>query len=243
MCQRLSEDEERRDDADVIPGYEVIDKMTHNNASGGVNVSGKNLRGRRILMYPFIPRLRSLRTGALSRPLFPRFSPQFLPVLRPARHLHARNTHLRPDKQMKHENIRWNPSTGQWFCPSCGRTSSTESEPGARAELDQHECTVPFVEASRSEPGTETRSLIRKPYKMTLRTERSGSRFVVPKGDDGTPTIRLELFHDTISPLKGFTVEFEVLSGTTAEQVKSLVDAMNERIVGVIVSAQENTTR
>lgn len=78
---------------------------------------------------------------------------------------------------------------------------------------------------------------------MTLRIERSGSRFVGLKKDGGNPTIRLELFHDTISPLRSYTVEFEVLSGTTAEQVKALVDAMNERIVGVIVSAQENASR
>jgi hypothetical protein len=142
---------------------------------------------------------------------------------------------------MMHENIQWNPSTRQWFCTSCGRTSAAKSELAARKDLGQHECTVPFVEASRSEPGTETKRLIRKPYKMTLRTERSAGRFVAIRTEDGYPAIRLELFHDTISPLRSVTVGFEVLSGTTAEQVKSLVDAMNERIVGVIVSAQENS--
>lgn len=50
---------------------------------------------------------------------------------------------------------------------------------------------------------------------MTPKTERSGSRFVVTNTDDGSPLIRLELFHDTVAGLKSITVGFEVLSGTT----------------------------
>jgi hypothetical protein len=75
----------------------------------------------------------------------------------------------------------------------------------------------------------------RKPYKMTLKTERSGSRFVA-KTDEDRPVIRLELFHDTVSGLKSLTVGFELLSGTALEQARTLVDAVNERIVGVIVT-------
>jgi hypothetical protein len=52
------------------------------------------------------------------------------------------------------------------------------------------------------------------------------------------PMIQLELFHDTVSRLKGFKVEFEVLSGTTLDQTRTLVDEMNERIVGVIVTPE-----
>jgi hypothetical protein len=36
--------------------------------------------------------------------------------------------------------------------------------------------------------------------------------------------------------LRSVSVGFEVLSGTTPEQAKALVDSMNERIVGVIVT-------
>ena len=36
--------------------------------------------------------------------------------------------------------------------------------------------------------------------------------------------------------LKSITVGFEVLSGTTLDQTRALVDAMNERIIGVAVS-------
>ena len=71
---------------------------------------------------------------------------------------------------------------------------------------------------------------------MTLKTERSGSRFVVTNTDDGRPLTRLELFHDTVAALKSITVGFEVLSGTTLEQTQTLVDTMNERIIGVAVS-------
>jgi hypothetical protein len=69
-----------------------------------------------------------------------------------------------------------------------------------------------------------------------MNSERGGCRFVTAKTDQGTPMIQLELFHDTVSRLKGFNVGFEVLSGTTLDQTRTLVDEMNERIVGVIVT-------
>ena len=116
---------------------------------------------------------------------------------------------------MKHRDLRWNPSTREWFCTSCGRTSNVENEHDARTSLNQYECTIPSVEVSRSVPGTETKRLMRKPYKMTLKTERSGSRFVASHTADGNPSIRLELFHDSVPALKFLTVGFEVLTGTT----------------------------
>jgi hypothetical protein len=50
------------------------------------------------------------------------------------------------------------------------------------------------------------------------------------------PVIQLELFHDTVAGLKTMSVGFEVLSGTTVDQARRLVELMNERIVGVIVT-------
>jgi hypothetical protein len=141
---------------------------------------------------------------------------------------------------MKHSDLRWNPSTREWFCTSCGRTSDAENEDDARTSLDQYECTIPTVEVSRAVPGMETKRLIRKPYKMTLKTERSGSRFVAARTTDGSPSIRLELFHDSVPSLKFITVGFEVLSGTTPAQLKELLDVMNERIVGTTVTPAEN---
>jgi hypothetical protein len=68
-----------------------------------------------------------------------------------------------------------------------------------------------------------------------MKSERGGCRFVVTT-NEGKPQIRLELFHDTVSSLRSTKVEFEVLSGTTADQARTLVGAMNEMILGVIVT-------
>jgi hypothetical protein len=138
---------------------------------------------------------------------------------------------------MKHSHIYWNPATKEWFCTQCGRSSGLASVHDAHEKLDQYECQIPSVESPRAAPGTETTRLIRKPYKITLKTERSGSRFVIGKTDEGKPVIELELFHDT-AQLKSLTIGFEVLGGVTPQQVKALVDSMNEKIVGVIVTAK-----
>jgi hypothetical protein len=140
---------------------------------------------------------------------------------------------------MKHETVRWNPGTKDWFCARCGHTSRVAGQHEAQLELEKRTCMVPSVETSGSAPGTETIRLIRKPYKMTLKSERSGTRFAVVSSEGGSPQIRLEFFHDTVSPLKSFSIAFETLSGTRVEQVKALVDAMNERIVGVVVTAKD----
>ena len=50
--------------------------------------------------------------------------------------------------------------------------------------------------------------------------------------------IKLQLFHDTVAGLRSITVGFEMLSGTTLEQTRTLVDKMNERIIGVAVTAK-----
>ncbi len=66
--------------------------------------------------------------------------------------------------------------------------------------------------------------------------ERGTCRFKTVKDSDGKPVIQVELFHNTVSLLNGLTIEFELLSGSTMEQAKSLADAANDRILGVIVS-------
>jgi hypothetical protein len=102
--------------------------------------------------------------------------------------------------------------------------------------MEKYDCLLPYVESEGSAPGEETVRLIRKPFKMMLKPERSGSRFVMDDADDGKAVIRLELFHDTAPVLNGLHVGFELLSGTTREQARKLVEAMNERIVGVIAT-------
>jgi hypothetical protein len=71
---------------------------------------------------------------------------------------------------------------------------------------------------------------------MTAKIERGGCRFVVTKTDKGTPVIKLELFHDTVSHLRALSVGFEVLGGVTFEQARTLADAMNERIIEVVIT-------
>ena len=71
-----------------------------------------------------------------------------------------------------------------------------------------------------------------------MNSERGGCRFVVTKTDDGKPIIQLEMFHNTVSVLRSLNVEFEVLSGTTAELARILVGAMNEMILGVVVTPE-----
>ena len=71
---------------------------------------------------------------------------------------------------------------------------------------------------------------------MTLKRERGGCRFAVAQTDKGKPVIQLELFHDTVPTLSTLVIGFEVLSGVTVQQARTLVDAMNEKIVGVIVT-------
>ncbi len=66
-----------------------------------------------------------------------------------------------------------------------------------------------------------------------MRIERSGCRFAV-RVTDSVPAIDLELFHDVPS-IETISVSFELLSGVSVEQAKMLVNAMNEKIVGVAV--------
>lgn len=47
---------------------------------------------------------------------------------------------------MKHETLRWNDATQEWFCTRCGHTSNRVSECDAQLELDQHECRLPSVD-------------------------------------------------------------------------------------------------
>jgi hypothetical protein len=70
---------------------------------------------------------------------------------------------------------------------------------------------------------------------MALNVERSGIRFAV-KTVEGKPFVQLDLFHNTIPSLNELSIGFELLGGVTLEQARTLVDAMNERIVGVVVA-------
>ena len=65
--------------------------------------------------------------------------------------------------------------------------------------------------------------------------ERGGCRFSATLTRDGKPTIAMELFHNTVPTLATAGIVFELLSGTTLVQAKTLAEIMNERILGVVV--------
>ena len=141
---------------------------------------------------------------------------------------------------MKHEKLIWDPGTREWICIQCGRASNETNVHSAQEKLDRYDCR-PLEGApkpSKAEPGTETARFTKKTFSTfgaSAKPERSGSRFVV-RTDEAKPVIQLELFHDTVADLKTISVGFELLSGTTADQARSLAELMNERIVGVIVT-------
>jgi hypothetical protein len=134
---------------------------------------------------------------------------------------------------MNHENLLWNAATREWYCTRCGRTSNNASVFEAQSALELYECRLPSIKVSNAPAGTETTWLMRNQV-LAPKSQRSGSRFVAEQTDHG-PEIRLELFHEVPS-LATFSIGFEMLRGVTLLEAKKLVEMMNERIVGVIVT-------
>jgi hypothetical protein len=134
---------------------------------------------------------------------------------------------------MNHENLLWNAATREWFCTRCGRTSNNASVFEAQSALERYECQLPSIKISNSPAGTETTRLMRNQV-LAPKIQRSGSRFVAVQMDHG-PEIKLELFHEVPS-MATFSIGFEMLRGVTLPEAKKLVEMMNERIVGVIVT-------
>ena len=52
-----------------------------------------------------------------------------------------------------HPKIVWNFNTKQSFCTTSGRTSDQVNMDDARADLDQFDCQLPYVETVDSRPG------------------------------------------------------------------------------------------
>jgi len=70
---------------------------------------------------------------------------------------------------------------------------------------------------------------------MSNKAERGGCRFSV-RTAEGKPIIEMQLFHDTVPRLVEAKLTFEMLSGTTLEETRNLAEAMNDRIIGVVVT-------
>ena len=71
---------------------------------------------------------------------------------------------------------------------------------------------------------------------MSKGVERGGCQFNLQKGSAGENLIQLEMFHTTVATLASITLSFEVMRGITADQVKKLLDMMNDQIIGVVVA-------
>jgi hypothetical protein len=63
---------------------------------------------------------------------------------------------------MKHAVVRWNPATREHFCTNCGRTTDAINIEDAQERLEKYDCTVPSIDVTMPEPGTETVRLNRK---------------------------------------------------------------------------------
>jgi hypothetical protein len=50
---------------------------------------------------------------------------------------------------MKHEDIRWNRETEEWYCAKCGNTSDHIKKEDALVELEQYECELPTVNSAK----------------------------------------------------------------------------------------------
>ena len=51
---------------------------------------------------------------------------------------------------MKHEDMRWNQETLEWFCAKCGRTSGRIKKEDALAQLEEYKCELPTGESRRT---------------------------------------------------------------------------------------------
>ena len=68
------------------------------------------------------------------------------------------------------------------------------------------------------------------------KTEKAGVCFGI-SNQGGPITVKVRLNHDTISALRGVQVSFELLNGIPLAQAKKLTDALNENVIGLLVTA------
>jgi SpoU rRNA methylase family enzyme len=68
-----------------------------------------------------------------------------------------------------------------------------------------------------------------------MRVERSNCRFALQQSE-GKPVIVLQLFQESIEMLKGTAVGFDLLGGTTTEDARKIVEALNDRVLNVFVT-------
>lgn len=67
------------------------------------------------------------------------------------------------------------------------------------------------------------------------KVEKAGVCFSTGK-PGGPITVEVRLNHDTIPALRGVQISFELLNGIGLAQAKKLADALNENVIGVVVT-------
>jgi hypothetical protein len=76
----------------------------------------------------------------------------------------------------------------------------------------------------------------------TTKTERAGVGFSIGR-QGGSMVLEIRPHHDIVGALRGVQVSFELLNGISPEQAKSILEVLNENVIGILVtSAAENKT-
>jgi hypothetical protein len=81
---------------------------------------------------------------------------------------------------------------------------------------------------------------VEKPATAAAGTEKSGVAFSINRSG-GPIVIELRLHHETISALKSVHIGFELLNGIGLEQAKKIVEALNENVIGLLVTAKSDS--
>jgi len=66
--------------------------------------------------------------------------------------------------------------------------------------------------------------------------DRSNCRFEVKESEQGKVVIVVKLLHDTVPSLKGASLGFDLLGGTSANQARNVVDLLNEYVLDLFVA-------
>jgi hypothetical protein len=74
---------------------------------------------------------------------------------------------------------------------------------------------------------------------MPEKTDRSNCRFTVQQAADGRPVLVVNLYQNTISPLKNSVIGFDLLGGLPLASARKLAETMNEHILDLFVTSEQ----
>ena len=73
-----------------------------------------------------------------------------------------------------------------------------------------------------------------------MQTERGSCKFTVQQVEGGKQAIVVQTFHDSIGPLRHATLGFNLLSGTTSEQAKTMAEMLNEYVLEAFLTISDS---